>query len=317
MSIKNSKQLVAGVTLASCLLVVIVAPNVRAEDTTETVVSDSTATVSNTESQEKEGRFQNRQQRLQDQRESRQPMAGRRERNLNGDQPGQDDSRDKDGSTQPANCDRITKMTAQAANRLDDKGQNFNDHQANWQQKWQDHIAQADTNLSANRDAAKQKRQAMYDKLMERATTDAQKAAVTQFETTIEAAVTERQTSIDAAIKEFRTSVASLRDSKKSTLTEGVDTFKQAVQAAASAATSQCEAGTDPKTVRQDFQTALQSARTKLQSARQSVDTTKEGISALAQTREGAIQTAFKTFQTQIDAARAELKKAFSETPNR
>ena len=317
MSIKNFKWLVAKFILVSFAMIAIVVPNVRAEDVPETVVSDSTTTVSNTKSQEEEGRFQNRQQRLQNQRGVGQPMMRRREQNPNEEQSRQDDLQDKTISKQPASCDRIAEMTAQVANRLSEKGQNFDDRKTNWQQKWQDHITQADANLSKDRDAAKQRRQGMYDKLMERATTDAQKASVTKFETMIEAAVTERQAAVDVAIKEFRTSVSALRDSKKTTLTTGVDTFKQAIQEAASTATSQCKAGTDPQTVRENFRSAVDAARTTLQSARQSVDTMSENVSTLAQTREDAIKTALKTFQTQVGAAREELKKVFSEVPAR
>ncbi len=172
----------------------------------------------------------------------------------------------------------------------------------------------ADAKLQQNRDNGLKNRQAIYAKLTSKAGTDEQKKqAVTTFQTTIEAAVVVREAAIDAARATYRQSFDQLVSQHQSTSAGVLATFQTAIQTAITQASSQCSTGIAPASVKETFQAAMVSARAARQAGVGQADDIAAQLKQLAQTRDGAIQSATLTYQTAMKAAAGALRTAFGE----
>ena len=94
---------------------------------------------------------------------------------------------------------------------------------------------------------------------------------------------------------------------------DAVAKFKNAVEAALDKAKSDCDSGANPETVRTNFKNSLATARKALVADRQSADKVGEQVKKLAETRRATVKKALDDFKATVEAARAELKKAFGE----
>jgi hypothetical protein len=162
--------------------------------------------------------------------------------------------------------------------------------------------------LRAKWDAQRKER---YAKLEAKATTDAQKAAVTAFEATVDQAVATRRAAVDAAIATYQTQIDAARSTRNDQIKVAMTTFKAAVKAAQDQAKASCSAGTDPATVRQTFTAALDSARANLKTAIANADKVKTDIQPLTDARNAAVKAANDAFHTTVQAAAVTLKAAF------
>lgn len=153
-----------------------------------------------------------------------------------------------------------------------------------------------------------------YAELMNKATTDEQKQAVTTFQNIVEAAVKTRREDIDAAITQFQKDVNNLVSARQTAVDQAVEKYKNSVQTALSQAQSDCAAGADPATVRTELKTSLETARTTLQTNRINIDKVSDGIETAITTRKAAVQAAWATFKTTLNEAKEKLKKSFSES---
>lgn len=151
-----------------------------------------------------------------------------------------------------------------------------------------------------------------YAALDARATTDAQKAAVASFKTTMDAAVTTRRSAIDGAVSTFRTGLSSLVTSRQSSADTAMATYETAVNAAIAKANTDCTAGVDGKTVRDTLTTSIKAARDAFQASRKpDTDLSGTGAQALNAARKASVDKAVADFRATAEAARATLKTAF------
>lgn len=173
--------------------------------------------------------------------------------------------------------------------------------------------AEQDAKLAKERAEADSRRAAMYAKLLEKADTDAEKAAVEAFKDTVENVVKARREAVDAAISAYRAGVDEALADKKEVNGASADAFREKVSQALAEAKKDCDAGVDAGTVRSEFQASVNVAKEELKDDRQSAEETAKILKELGETRKEAIQKAFETFQSELSAAKAALKLAFGE----
>lgn len=167
--------------------------------------------------------------------------------------------------------------------------------------------------LEDTRENGEAARNEQYAKLLGKATTDAQKQAVTTYQNTMTAAIKTRQAAVDAAIAAFRAGVDAALAANKKAVDAAVKKFAAAVTAAESKAKADCAAGTDPKTVKEQLKTSIEAARTQLEADRKAIAPLQDQINTLAKTRKTAVDKAFADFKKTADAAKAALKAAFAK----
>ncbi|HXK38372.1 MAG TPA: hypothetical protein VJ579_04880 [Candidatus Paceibacterota bacterium] len=167
-----------------------------------------------------------------------------------------------------------------------------------------------DLKRSENREDAKVKRDTRYDALMNKADTDAKKAAVTAYKNAVGAATTKRVAAVDAAVKAYRDGVDALIKSKFTSLDTGAATLRTAVEAAIAKAKADCAANVSPATVRTQLMAAAKAAQNVFKANRNDA-AIKTGIEALNKTRKAAVEAALATFKTDMQKATADLKTAF------
>jgi hypothetical protein len=151
---------------------------------------------------------------------------------------------------------------------------------------------------------------ARYDELMAKADTDAERAAVTAFETTTESTVATRRAAIDSAVSTYRDGVDALINGKWGTLDGSVATFTQSVNQALDTAKSSCASGTDSAAVRATFTASVKSAHDMLKSSRADA-VIKADLDALIAARKQSVASAVTQFKSTMESAKTTLKAAF------
>lgn len=202
-------------------------------------------------------------------------------------------------------CEGLSAARAQALARLgekersmkrSDKDQERNERKVKHEAKRQDN----DT-----------KRSEHYEALAARATTDTQKAAVTEFQNTVEALVETRRASMDAAITTFENGVAALLEERKAAVGTAAGTISDSLEAIFDDAEAACDNGDMPAGVRQVFMSDMQALREEQKGKRSEYDF-KDELEALRAERKAAFEAAQTTFKTGLEAAKAELKADFA-----
>jgi hypothetical protein len=206
-------------------------------------------------------------------------------------------------------CQKISDMASQEEKKLSER-KNPKDRFANWQEK----IGQRDADLTGLRSKWDENRAAQFAKLEEKASTDAQKQAVSEFETSVKAAISARRAAIDVAIATFREGVKNLISQRSEDVSSGFTAFSDAVKAAFDKAISDCK-GTSPDaaSIRTTLRSSIQEARTKFQQDRQNAPKVGGNIQSLIDARRAAVQKAMDNFKAAMETARANLKKAFPQ----
>ncbi len=208
-------------------------------------------------------------------------------------------------------CDRISERadafsqkTTEAENKFQIRTQ---ERLANWTAK----KTENETKLNSQRAAWNANRDAQFKALEERAQTEEQKKAVTDFEVTTRAAIETRQGAVDGAIKTFQAGVQAAIATRNGQADQLLGDVKAARQALLDTAKADCAAGKDAKTVMATFRAGMLANRTKAQGDRQNVTKVNAQIQALITARKALVDKAFADFKATMERARVALKKAF------
>ena len=172
----------------------------------------------------------------------------------------------------------------------------------------------SDGTLAQHRQQWSQNRQNLYARLNGRAKTDAQKQAVTAFQSAVETAVAAREQAVDAARSAYRQTADQLISQHRTAVEQVLNAFQSAIQSAVGQAQASCTQGTNSTQVRSSFQQALKVARQTRATGIQDVDKIGPQLEQLAHTRNAAIQQAMTTYQNALHAAIAALRQAFGES---
>ncbi len=208
-------------------------------------------------------------------------------------------------------CSNLPSLTSQVTDKLTNAENNITarqqQHLTDLKNLQQDR-AQKLSDLRAQETAD---RETIYAKLEAKATTDAEKTAVTAFESSVNSAAGTRTAAVDAATQAYWNSLDSIMTARQGQVQTAAKNFGTAVQQALSSASGQCAAGTASATVRQQFTSAIQTARDQFQTARQGIDKSGQQLKTAVQTRNSSVQQAVDAFQSSLKSAEATLKAAF------
>jgi len=210
-------------------------------------------------------------------------------------------------------CDRIANFSDNLNQKASGQENQIKTHQRERMTNWESKTEMADQKLAQVRSQWEANRQEQFKKLEESATTDAQKKAVADFETTTEKAIATRESAVDVAIETFRTGVKNAIQTRQGQVDDIASSSASARKSALDKVKSDCDAGADAATVRATFQAAMKNARTQMQSDKQNVDKVGETVKVLVQTRQTAMKSALDTFKATMEKARTSLKKAFPD----
>jgi hypothetical protein len=193
-------------------------------------------------------------------------------------------------------ADNQIKLDSMRAEQLSKLGKN----QADYDQK-----------LSNIRITADQKRATQIVKMIGKASTSEQKAAVETFNAAITKALADRRSTVDSATTAYRTALDKVLTDRKTSINQATATYKAAVEAAYAKASSSCQSAVDKKTITKTLNADLKAAKDKFNSDRQSVDKFRSLIAPLLKTRQQAINNAVKAYNKAVEDARVALKAAF------
>jgi len=212
-------------------------------------------------------------------------------------------------------CTNFSSLSDKYKQNIDNQIAKLQEKMNNEAQKIQANRQTFDNGLENNRAKWEKNRQGIYDKLSNKAVTDAQKQALAVFKTAIEAAATARENAIDAARTAYRQGVDQLVSQRKTEILQNFDNFKSALQSTTQQILNSCSSGiTSPAYIRQIYQQNMNAARTARVTALQGIDKIGPKIKELAQIRNAAVQQAMRTYKSALGAAIANLKTAFGET---
>jgi len=165
-----------------------------------------------------------------------------------------------------------------------------------------------DQTRSEKRDTWDSLREGWRAKLTARATTTAQKEAVTKFIADIDSAVATRRTAVDGAVASFRTAVEAAIKERQTAVDGALASFKLATDVALAGAKADCASGVAPKTVRTTYVTAMKAAREKLQTTIKGLAKKQDTLKAVADARRVTVQKAITDFKAAAQKAKLELK---------
>lgn len=210
-------------------------------------------------------------------------------------------------------CDRLGSISTNIEKRISNREEQFRRHKDNRLEKFLQHASSTAERLDNTRDQWDENRKEHYDKLLERANTDAQKQAVEKFRAAMDAATAKRRAAIDAAIKTFQTDVKNMLGSRKGGLEKAAADFRTAEQGAFKEAKDACAAGKQIKDIRQTFNKKLQKAQRSFEGDRKDANRLGVGLDGLARKRQEAFREAREAYESAARKARIDLKAAFGE----
>lgn len=209
-------------------------------------------------------------------------------------------------------CDRVGDLDSGIVGNLEKRAREAESKMSRNQEQWQERVGQFDSDIEEFRTARDTNIEAHFSKLEERATTDDQKQAVSDFEAAMKAAIEARRDAIDAARNAFRDAVKSAIGERNQALEESIASFKNAVSAAVSKAKSDCSGGTSAQQARTALKASVKAAHDEFVADRK-VAKVGDEVSELAKARNEAITKAMSDFRQAVEDATGKLKEAFPE----
>ncbi|MCX6781620.1 MAG: hypothetical protein NTW66_00640 [Candidatus Magasanikbacteria bacterium] len=176
--------------------------------------------------------------------------------------------------------------------------------------------AERDNKLIEKRTDLDSRRVTGYEKLLGKATTDEQKAAVEKFQLSVEAAVVVRRAAIDVAITNYRTGLDKAITDRKAGMDAALATYKVTIKAVENKAVADCAAGVESATVRTDLKSSIEAARDKFKTDRAAVVKVSDQVKALNAVRKAAFDKAIADFKMAVESAKNELKTVFPVKPS-
>jgi hypothetical protein len=167
-----------------------------------------------------------------------------------------------------------------------------------------------DDNRKDKREDNSQDRLMNYDSLRKQATTEAEKASVEKFISAVSAAHTIKQTAMDKLIASQRSTIDAKITEKTGLTGQNLADMKTKMDQALTKAKADCADGVDSSTVKSEFKKTLESARDSFKNLKDDSIIRSE-MEALRKAHQAEIAKINTAFQTSLDAARAELVKAF------
>lgn len=238
-----------------------------------------------------------------------------------------ENSNAKQTDTLPKKDDRTTSASANMCEKISERANAFGQKMTDEENKFQTRVRERATNwktketeneakLTALRTTWDANRDAQFKALEAKATTDAQKQAVSSFEVQVRTAIQTRRGAMDGAIKTFQTGVQAAIATRQGQTDQLLSSMKSSRQTLLDTAKADCATGKDAKTVMATFRSGMQANRTKIQADKQNVAKINSTVTALIATRKQTMEKATADFKAIMEQARVTLKKAFDNSAN-
>lgn len=208
-------------------------------------------------------------------------------------------------------CTQLTTHVSDVQKRLSDEKAALDARRATRDQDLAKRRANRKDTVESKEKQALAAREQHANTLMELATTDAEKQAVTDFRATVNAAVQTRIDAVQAANDAYRKGLDAAMAARKTQSDAAVSKYTAAVQAAVERAKGDCASGTASATVRASLTASLKAAKDQFLADRLANDKTDGTVAQLAQTRDRAVAKARQAFVETMQKARADLRLAF------
>lgn len=208
-------------------------------------------------------------------------------------------------------CENITQKVSERQGSFNEQKEALRAKKTERVEDRQAERTKRDQEFSEKRVTAKERREQMYQNLLNKAETPEQKEAVGVFQSSVENAVSKRQQAIDNALKTFRNGIDALHANKKDTRAETLTTFQNAVSVALTQAKADCANGVSSQEVHEAYKKSLKEARATLKEARPDQGLGTQ-VKALAETKNTSIRQAISDYRTTLEEARQALKTAFA-----
>lgn len=199
-----------------------------------------------------------------------------------------------------------TKIIESATERLTKAKAGYDAHMA----KFETRKAEAKTRLDSARAQADAQWATRMAELEGKAKTDAHKAAIATFGTTVISLVEERRAAVNQAHQTFLAGMDNLRGDRSTDLETALKAYKAGIEAAFDTAEVSCEGGATPATVREQLRTDLSAVRDEFKQSRGDIGI-RDGYKALREARVAEAKQARDTFRAGFEAAKKVLRDAF------
>ncbi len=210
-------------------------------------------------------------------------------------------------------CARIENLESAVDKKFDERKAKLDTRRGERMTKLDERQGKVDARRLEHRSKGDANRTDHYGKLLERATTEAQKQAVENFKAAVEGAVAARKTAVDAAVQAFRGGLDQAIADRKAKVDTAVSGFDTARDAALAKAKADCAGDMEPKTARESYMQSMKAAREKLNADRKAIDILKKSSEGLITARKTAVETEMADFKAAIEKARQDLKAAFGQ----
>ena len=208
-------------------------------------------------------------------------------------------------------CQRVSEFSSRIDQKITEQNVKLEAKRNETANKISSRRQERTSNLAEIRTKWDESRTEHFQKLREKAETDAQKQALIQFKEAVNSAISTRRAAVDAANSGFQQGVDQAITARKIAADAAVANFRNSVKAAWDKAKTDCASGVNTATVRQNLKSALKSAREKFVSDKQAVEKLRDSMKNLIQTRKQAIEKANQDFKAAMEKAKDDLKAVF------
>jgi len=210
-------------------------------------------------------------------------------------------------------CENISGLATRFNERVNEKGDKIRIKKQERENNWEEKLVEIDNRLTTLRNTRDEAWEKHFSKLEEKAESDVQKKAVSDFKSSVKKAIEARRAAINAAMTTFRNGVKNLIATRKNGLAKAVESYQAAQKAAFEKAKTDCVNGVDPKTVRTNLHASLKTARDKFNTEKQAVEKVGTSMDALIKAKKEAMEKAKADFHAAMEKARTDFKKAFPD----
>lgn len=215
--------------------------------------------------------------------------------------------------TGQADCSAVDTVYDRVKEKAENYKERLNSKRADIAEKLAALVSRRNSELAGNRGQWDVKREELYERLRNHATTTAGQEAVEDFIFVVEEAVKTRRSAVDGAIESFRTGSEQVLVSHKNEVDDAIVQFSSAIDSIYESAKTECEAGGNGREI-------ISQAREKFRTAREEFMDDIRGITdlrtlarPLVDARREAIVAANEQFKNALQAAIQELRSALGQ----
>ncbi len=218
---------------------------------------------------------------------------------------------DRKADMQDRICDRMEELGGKIQERLRTRNENQQQNRDKNEVRIQTRMQEQLENIEQRRQLRDQKREEFYLSLQERAQTEEQNAAVSEFKNSIEDAVEIRRAAVDKAVDDFHDGVQQAIDDRNSSVDNLVSDYQKSRERVAAEVKNVCDISSDAVGVRQSLQTKLQKAKDDFKLSKQDIPNVGEKVKELAQIRKEAVRKASEDFVAAVKSAQEKMRSEF------